>query len=108
EQVRRNPGAPAVIHGEIRLTYEELNTRANQLAHFLSQLGVTFERRVGLCMQRGPRMVCAVLAVLKAGGVCVPLDPGYPAERISFMVEDAGVGIILVEKQYEASIPQGE
>ncbi len=89
-QARRTPGAAAVEWGEARLTYAELNRRANRLAHLLRARGVRPDGRVGLCLERSPEMVVAVLGILKAGAACVPLDPAYPPERLALMAEDAG------------------
>src|SRR6185369_4256877 len=80
----------ALIAGEERLTYAELDARSNQLAHHLISLGVTTESRVGLLTERNTEMVIAILAVLKAGAAYVPLDPQYPHERIAFMLADSG------------------
>jgi len=78
-----------------QLTYRELNSRANQLAHYLRAHGVGPEVRVGISLERSPELVIALLGVLKAGGAYVPLDPDYPAERLSFMLEDAQVGLLI-------------
>jgi len=91
EQVERTPHHPAVVSGEEQLTYRELDERANQLAHHLQQLGVGPDTLVALCLERSAEMVVALLAVLKAGGAYLPLDPAYPTERLRFMVEDSGV-----------------
>ncbi|RKH18898.1 amino acid adenylation domain-containing protein [Corallococcus sp. CA047B] len=88
-QARTAPGALAVSFGAQRLTYGELNRRANQLAHHLRGLGVGPEVRVGLCMERSVELVVGLLGILKAGGAYLPLDPTYPADRLSFMLEDA-------------------
>ena len=93
EQAARTPAAVAVIDEAAQLSYEELNERANQLAHQLGGLGVGPEVLVGLCQERSVEMVVSVLAVLKAGGAYVPLDPAYPKERLSFMLADAGVSV---------------
>jgi amino acid adenylation domain-containing protein len=97
------PSNVALIFGEQRLTYGELNRRANRLAHYLRRLGVGPEVRVGLCLERSVEMVVGLLAVLKAGGAYVPMDPTYPRERLAFMLEDARVSILLVQgRQLEA------
>ena len=86
-QARRTPAAVAVRFGQRELTYEELNCRANRLAHRLCRLGVGPEVPVGLLARRSVEMIVAMLAVLKAGGAYVPLDPDYPRERLAFMLE---------------------
>jgi amino acid adenylation domain-containing protein len=96
-QVARDPGAVAVAAGERRLTYRELNERSNRIAHHLRRRGVGPETLVGVCLERSPDMVAALLGVWKAGGAYVPLDPAYPPERLSFMAEDADVRVLLVD-----------
>jgi amino acid adenylation domain-containing protein len=91
------PSAPALAFGEQVLTYDELNRRANRLAHRLRGLGVAPETRVGIFLPRSVEMIVAVLGVLKAGGAYVPLDPAYPLERLRFMAADAGVSVLLAE-----------
>ena len=71
-----------------QLTYRELNSRANQLAHYLRRLGIGPEKLVGICVERSIEMVIGLLGILKAGGAYVPLDPSYPRERLAFMLED--------------------
>ncbi|HEX8395547.1 MAG TPA: amino acid adenylation domain-containing protein, partial [Longimicrobium sp.] len=88
-QAGRTPDAVAVVFEDRRLTYGELNRRANRLAHHLRDLGVGPDVRVAICAERGPEMVVAVLGVLKAGGAYLPLDPGYPRERLLDMVQDS-------------------
>ena len=95
EQVALAPEARALtFHGQ-HLSYAELNSRANQLAHYLRQLGVKAETPVGVCLNRSIDMVVALLAILKAGGAYVPLDPEYPAERLAFILEDVSPPVIL-------------
>jgi amino acid adenylation domain-containing protein/non-ribosomal peptide synthase protein (TIGR01720 family) len=94
-QVERAPDRVAVTFEGRPLTYGELNLRANRLARHLMARGVGPEVRVGTCLERTPDMVIALLAILKAGGAYVPLDPEYPPERLSFMLEDAGVRLIV-------------
>ena len=94
---KRSPSATAVVFGEERVSYGELDGRANRLAHRLRGLGVGPDVRVGLCQERSVSMVVSLLAVLKAGGAYVPLDPTYPAERLGFMVEDSSPRVLLVD-----------
>lgn len=93
------PEAPAVAYEERRLTYGQLNSQANQLAHYLQTKGVGPEIRVGICLHRSIEQVVALLAVLKAGGAYVPLDIRLPAERLSFMQQDADISILLTAAQ---------
>ncbi|MFZ6028537.1 MAG: non-ribosomal peptide synthetase [Chloroflexota bacterium] len=87
-QVARTPDAPGVSCGDNRLTYDQLNRKANQLAHYLQGLGVGPESIVGICVERSPDMVVGILGILKAGGAYVPLDPWYPEERLAYILED--------------------
>ncbi len=103
EQVKATPDSTALLFGDQRITYRELNRRANQMAHYLHAQGVRAEDRVGLCLDRSPALIVAVLGILKAGGAYVPLDPGYPASRLAFMLEDAAVTLLLTEQQLAAS-----
>ena len=96
-QVARTPGAVAVVDGERRVSYGELNARANQLAAHLRELGVGREVRVGLCLERSLEMVIGLVATLKAGGCYVPLDPDYPVERVRDMLDDAAPRVVLVD-----------
>ena len=96
-QVARTPDAVAVAFEGERLTYGELNARANRLAHHLRGLGVGPDVRVGVCVERSPEMVVGLLAVLKAGGAYVPLDPGYPAERLAYMLADSAPAAVLTQ-----------
>ncbi len=95
--VRRAPDAPAVECGDARLTYAELNARANRLAHALRALGVGPDARVAVCAERGAELVTAMLAVLKAGGAYVPMDPAYPADRLRYMLEDSAPVALLTQ-----------
>ncbi|RUS94201.1 hypothetical protein DSM106972_093980 [Dulcicalothrix desertica PCC 7102] len=94
-QVEKTPDAVAVVFGSEQLTYRELNIRANQLAHYLQQLGVKPEFLVGICLERSIDMIVGVLGILKAGGAYLPLDPTYPPERLHYMLEDAQISILL-------------
>ncbi|WP_414529157.1 amino acid adenylation domain-containing protein [Nodularia chucula] len=96
-QVEKTPDAIALICDNQKLTYRELNNRANQLAHYLQKLGVKPEEILGICMKRTPEMVIALLAILKAGGAYVPLDPAYPQERLTFMLEDSQARVLLTQ-----------
>ncbi|WP_071191494.1 amino acid adenylation domain-containing protein [Trichormus sp. NMC-1] len=91
-----------------QLTYRELNQRANQLAHYLKNLGVRPEVLVGICVERSLEMVIGLLGILKAGGAYVPLDPDYPQERLSFMLSDAQVQVLLTEQQLVEGLPEHE
>ncbi len=95
EQVRRDPSRPAVVSDEERLTYAELNTRANRLARHLKRLGVGPEVPVGVCLPRSAAAVTAILGVLKAGGFWVPLDPTLPEERLRFILGDTAAPVVL-------------
>ena len=97
-QVDRDPEAVAVVFGKRQLSYRELNEQANRVAHHLRRRGVRPNVLVGVCLERSPEMVVALLAVWKAGGAYVPLDPAYPKERLSFMIEDAQPLVLLTEK----------
>ena len=96
-QAARTPNAIAVEYADQRLTYRELVERANQLAHFLRRRGVERESRVGICLRRSLELPVALLAVLKAGGACVPLDPAYPKERLEYMLEDSQTALVLTQ-----------
>ncbi|WP_198299747.1 non-ribosomal peptide synthetase [Tumebacillus avium] len=96
-QVAKTPDAVALIDGASRITYAELNARANQMAQFLQKRGIGAESLVGLCMERTEHLLISILGILKAGGAYVPLDPNYPQERILFTLEDAQVALLLTE-----------
>ncbi|NEO42625.1 MAG: amino acid adenylation domain-containing protein [Moorea sp. SIOASIH] len=106
EQVEKTPDAVAVVFEEQKLTYSQLNSKANQLAHYLQKLGVVPETLVGICVERSVEMVVGLLAILKAGGAYVPLDPNYPISRLKYMVEDAQLSIILSQEQWQHYLPQ--
>ena len=105
-QVERTPDAIAVVFQDEQLTYEQLNHRANQLAHHLRALGAGPEVPVGICLKDPLEIVVGLLGTLKAGGVYVPLDPAYPKERIAFMLEDAKVPVILTEERLLTQLPE--
>lgn len=104
-QVERTPHAVAVVFEDQALSYDELNGRANQLAHRLRALGVGPEVLVGLCMERSIEMVVGLLGILKAGGAYVPLDPGFPKERLAFLLEDTGVRVLIAQQRLVAQLP---
>lgn len=106
EQVVRTPECIALVFGEERLTYSQLNQRANQLAHYLQGLGVGPEVLVGICVERSMEMVVGLLGILKAGGAYVPLDPTYPTERLALMVDDADISILLTQKHLQGNLPK--
>jgi amino acid adenylation domain-containing protein len=97
QQARQTPNAIALVFRKESLTYRELNERANQLAHYLREMGVGPETMVGVCMDRSIEMVVALLGVLKAGGAYVPLDPSYPQERLRFMLHDTQILLLLTQ-----------
>jgi natural product biosynthesis luciferase-like monooxygenase protein/amino acid adenylation domain-containing protein len=101
------PDAVALIDGERRTTYGELEARANQLARHLQSLGVGAETVVGIHLDRSPALTAAVLGVLKAGGAYLPLDPSYPAERLAYMLEDAGAPVVVTDGAHRVSVPAG-
>jgi amino acid adenylation domain-containing protein len=104
-QAARTPDAVAVVSKDGRLTYRELNERANQVAHFLRRNGVGPETLVGVCLERSLELVIGLLGVWKAGGAYIPLDPAYPTERLSFMVGDAGIRVLLTESKCRGLFP---
>lgn len=98
-QVEQNPQAKALIFEE-ELTYQELNKRSNQLAHYLKKLGVGAEVLVGLCVERSLSMFIGILGILKAGGAYLPLDPNYPDGRLQGIIKNANLSILLTQKQW--------
>ena len=103
-----SPNEIAVVYEREQLTYGELNARANQLAHYLAKRGVGRNTRIGICLQRSLDFAVALIGVLKAGGTCVPLDPKYPDERLSFMLENVEAALVLTERGLlNATIPPG-
>ncbi|MCA6222761.1 non-ribosomal peptide synthetase, partial [Photorhabdus antumapuensis] len=106
QQVEQTPDVIALVYQEQTLSYAELNTRANRLAHQLIALGVEPDQRVAICVSRSPAMVVAVLAVLKAGGAYVPLDPVYTGERLAHILTDAAPAILLADKAGRAALDE--
>ncbi len=97
EQVERTPDAIAVMFEDHQLTYTELNSRSNQLAHYLIAYGVGPEQLVGICFERSVHLVVGLLGILKAGGAYLPVDPAYPKDRISYMLKDASPVMVLTQ-----------
>jgi amino acid adenylation domain-containing protein len=105
EQVARTPEAVALIFAGQRLTYRELNSRSNQLAHYLQETGVGPDVLVGVCLYRSVEMLVALLAVLKAGGAYVPLDPDYPKERLAFILAETQAPLLLTQQLLVPELP---
>jgi natural product biosynthesis luciferase-like monooxygenase protein/amino acid adenylation domain-containing protein/non-ribosomal peptide synthase protein (TIGR01720 family) len=106
QQVEQTPDAIALVFEDQQLTYQELNQRANQLAHYLKERGIAAEKLVGICLERSLEMIVAVLAVLKAGGAYIPLDPNYPADRLEFMLRDAQLSLLLTTENLVSQLSQ--
>ncbi len=104
EQVDRSPGTTALVFRNQRLSYQELDNRANQLAHLLRSKGLQPGERVAVSMDRGLDLMVALLATLKAGGAYVPLDPAYPAERMKYVLSDAHVSIIITQEKIRPQV----
>jgi natural product biosynthesis luciferase-like monooxygenase protein len=107
KQALLTPYAPAVVCRDRQLTYGELDSRANQLANHLRKLGVTAESLVGISLDRSPEMMVGLLGILKAGGAYLPLDPNYPAERLSFMLEDSQAAVLLTQESLAERLAPG-
>ncbi|MEO6231488.1 MAG: amino acid adenylation domain-containing protein [Ferruginibacter sp.] len=104
----KTPGSVALVFEHERLTYKELNERSNQLAHYLIGKGVTHETLVPVCLKRSVDLIVSLLAILKSGGAYVPIDPGYPGERIRYMLEDTGARIVISNNSEITSFEGGE
>src|SRR5262249_33099792 len=104
QQVKSTPDSVGLIYEDGQLSYAELNARANQLAHHLRRLGVGPETVVGICMERSLEMVVGLLAILKASGAYMPLDPAYPIERLTYMLEDSMPVAVLSHSQALATV----
>jgi amino acid adenylation domain-containing protein len=105
-QAARTPDSVAVIFEEQRMTYGGLNEQANQLAHHLQRLGVGPEVLVGICVERSLEMIVGLLGILKAGAAYVPLDPTYPKERLTFMLDDSHVPVLLTQQRLLNILPE--
>lgn len=106
EQARKTPNGISVEFEEESMTYAELNTKANQVAHQLSSMGVVTGDIVGICMERSCEMIIAMLGIMKAGGAYAPVDPEYPSDRIQYILEDAGVSVVLTQEQMKSHVPE--
>jgi amino acid adenylation domain-containing protein/non-ribosomal peptide synthase protein (TIGR01720 family) len=104
-QVERTPDRIAVVLGSQQLTYQELNARANQLAHYLIDLGIGAETLVGICMERSLEMLVGIFGILKAGGAYVPIDPGLPSERKAFIMQDTRLPVLLTQERLLNKLP---
>jgi amino acid adenylation domain-containing protein/non-ribosomal peptide synthase protein (TIGR01720 family) len=104
-QVMQHPHQEAVVFEGDSLTYGELSARANQLARYLRQLGVTAHSRVPVCMDRSVDIMVGILAILKSGAAYVPIEPDYPVERIAFILEDTGARVVLADRGTKGKIP---
>ncbi|MFE5486109.1 amino acid adenylation domain-containing protein [Streptomyces sp. NPDC056527] len=104
-RVARTPDALALVHEDTELSYAELDRRANRIAHWLIERGVGRDVVVGLSLRRSPELLCCLLGILKAGGVYLPLDPDYPAERLAFMVEDTRPKVLITTGDVLAKLP---
>jgi amino acid adenylation domain-containing protein len=108
EQVERTPDAIAVSFQDQQLTYRELNNRANQLAHYLQNLGVKPDVLVGICVERSLEMIVGLLGILKAGGAYLPLDPAYPTERLAYMLSDSQMTVLVTQHDLVSILPEHE
>jgi amino acid adenylation domain-containing protein len=106
-QVRRTPDGTAIVFHDRHVTYRELNRQANQLAHALLRRGILRETPVGVLLHRSPKMLVAVLGIIKAGGVVVPLDPSYPINRRTYMLTESGAPLVLTQSELRAQLPAG-
>ncbi|MEM9004408.1 MAG: amino acid adenylation domain-containing protein [Cyanobacteria bacterium P01_F01_bin.86] len=105
DQAQKTPDAIAVVFEKEQLTYQQLNQKANQIAHHLQTIGVTSEVLVGICVERSLDMLVGLLGILKAGGAYVPLDPSYPAERLAYMLSDSQLPILLTQQHLRSQLP---
>ncbi|BBC27198.1 non-ribosomal peptide synthetase [Pseudanabaena sp. ABRG5-3] len=105
-QVAQTPDAIAVTYEDQQLSYQELNQKANQLAHYLRKQGIKPDQPVGICIERSLEMVIGLLAILKAGGAYVPIDPTYPKDRLAFMFADSQVSVLLTQQKLLAQLPE--
>ncbi|MFJ7936972.1 non-ribosomal peptide synthase/polyketide synthase [Peribacillus sp. NPDC096622] len=107
QQVARTPEAVAVVYEGGQLTYQELNEKANQLAHYLQKRDIGPESLVGICVERSPDMIIGLLGILKAGGAYVPLDPSYPENRLRYILENSKIQVLLTKEALLGWLPEG-
>ena len=100
EQARLFAESPALMFGDDAWSYRSLNHRANQIARFLLSAGIAQGARIALCLERSPELIAVLIAILKTGGVYVPLDPSYPAERLAFMLADSGASLLITQRKF--------
>ncbi|MEH2406856.1 non-ribosomal peptide synthetase [Nostoc sp.] len=105
EQAERTPNNIAVVFSDKKLTYYELNARANKMARYLQRLGVEKEVLVGICVERSLEMIVGILGILKAGGAYIPLDPNYPSERLTFILENTKTPVLLTQQRLLSGLP---
>ena len=105
-QVEKTPNATALTFEGKHLSYGELNCRSNQLAHYLKGLGIGPDVLVGLYIDRSPEMITGIIAVMKAGGAYLPIDPAYPTDRVSFMLQDANSPVLLTQAKFMPKLPE--
>jgi amino acid adenylation domain-containing protein len=105
QQAMATPEAPAIVMGNQQLTYKALNQQANQLAHALKTSGVGPDTLVGICLERSITLVIGMLAILKAGGAYIPIDPTYPEERISFILKDTAISVLVTKQSIADNLP---
>jgi amino acid adenylation domain-containing protein len=105
-QTKRTPYSTAVVFEDQRLTYSELNARANQVANYLRSIGVGANTLVGICVERSIEMIVGTLAILKAGGAYVPLDPSYPQDRLDYILKNAQVSLLLTQSHLASKLPE--
>nr|WP_251036222.1 non-ribosomal peptide synthetase [Paenibacillus sp. ISL-20] len=106
EQAQRSPEQTAIVFEEQRLTYRELNARANQIARYLRKMGVVQDQTVAIVMERSLEMIVGILGILKAGAAYLPIDPEYPADRIAFMLEDSSSDCVVIQSHLSKCIPK--
>ncbi|WP_257475544.1 AMP-binding protein [Bacillus sp. FDAARGOS_1420] len=106
KQVARTPDAVAVVYEGGKLTYQELNEKSNQLAHYLQKRGIGPESLVGICIERSPDMIIGLFGILKAGGAYVPLDPSYPENRLRYILENSQIQVLLTKEALQDWLPK--
>ncbi|OSX98878.1 non-ribosomal peptide synthetase [Bacillus mycoides] len=106
QQVARTPDAVAVVYEGGKLTYQELNEKSNQLAHYLQKRGIGPESLVGICVERSPDMIIGLFGILKAGGAYVPLDPSYPENRLRYILENSQIQVLLTNEALQDWLPK--